>query len=114
MGVERIGEIAAELVKHGLAAETPVGMVRWGTTGQQQTITGTLGSIAQVVTEKQFKAPAITIIGGVVHLREKLNWFEHRPLFGRRIVVTRTREQASQLAGELQEMGAEVLEIPTF
>src|SRR4030095_16491190 len=102
------------LVRHGMAADTPVGMVRWGTTGQQESIEGTLGTIADMVEKKQFKAPAVTVIGDVVKLRDKLNWAEKRPLFGQRIVVTRTREQASQLSRQLLELGAEVLEIPTI
>ena len=114
MGVERIRELSAALMNGGMAANTPVGMVRWGTTGRQQSIEGTLATIADVVAEKNFKAPAVTIIGGVVSLRKKLNWFERRPLFGQRIVVTRTREQASQLSRQLTERGAEVLEIPTI
>lgn len=114
MGVERIRQIAAELTKHGLSAETPVGMVRWGTRGRQSSIDATLGTIADLVEKENFGAPAITVIGDVVKLRKKLNWFERRPLFGQRIVVTRTREQASQLAEQLQELGAEVLEIPTI
>jgi len=114
MGVERIRQIAASLVEHGMDKATPVGMIRWGTTGRQQSIEGTLGTIADIVAEKKFTAPAVTIIGGVVKLRKKLNWFEHRPLFGQRIVVTRTREQASQLSTQLNNLGAEVLEIPTI
>ena len=114
MGVERIREIAQSLVANGMDAKTPVAMVRWGTTGQQTSIEGTLATIADVVAEKKFSAPAVTIIGDVVKLRKKLNWFEQRPLFGKRIVVTRTREQASQLSKQLLERGAEVLEIPTI
>jgi len=114
MGVERIRRIAAELVANGMAAKTPVAMVRWGTTGRQKTITGTLATIADVVDAEKFTAPAVTIIGDVVSLRKKLNWFERRPLFGRRVVVTRTREQASQLSRQLAEQGAEVMEIPTI
>jgi len=114
MGVERIRQIAASLVEHGMDKATPVGMIRWGTTGRQQSIEGTLGTIADIVAEKKFTAPAVTIIGGVVKLRKKLNWFEQRPLFGQRIVVTRTREQASQLSTQLNNLGAEVLEIPTI
>jgi uroporphyrinogen III methyltransferase/synthase len=114
MGVERIRQIAESLMRHGMDASTPVGMVRWGTTGQQQSIVGTLGTIATRVAEQKFGAPAVTVIGGVVNLRGKLNWFERRPLFSRRIVVTRTREQASQLSRQLRELGAEVLEIPTI
>lgn len=114
MGVKRIREIAAELVKHGLAASTPVAMVRWGTTGRQQTLEGTLKDIADAVEKNSFTAPAVAVIGGVVKLRKTLNWFERRPLFGKRVVVTRTREQASQLSRQLGELGAEVLEIPTI
>ncbi len=114
MGVERIRQIASSLVEHGMDKSTPVGMIRWGTTGRQESIQGTLGTIADIVEQKKFAAPAVTIIGGVVALRDKLNWFERRPLFGRRIVVTRTREQASQLSQQLRELGADILEIPTI
>ncbi len=114
MGVERIRRIAEQLIAHGMAAETPVALVRWGTTGRQQSIEGTLANIADVVDKAKFAAPAVTIIGGVVKLRGKLNWFEQRPLFGQRVVVTRTREQASELAHQFTELGADVLEIPTI
>ena len=114
MGVERIGGIADQLITYGADPKTPVAMVRWGTTGRQESIEGTLATIAKVVEKNNFKAPAVTIIGGVVKLRSKLNWFEKRKLFGRRIVVTRTREQASQLTSKLRELGAETLEIPTI
>ena len=114
MGVERIGQIATELMAHGAPPETPVAMVRWGTTGKQQTIQGTLATISEVATQANFKPPAVTIVGEVARLREKLNWFEHRPLFGKRIVVTRSREQASELVRQLSGLGADVLEIPTI
>jgi uroporphyrinogen III methyltransferase/synthase len=114
MGVERIAEIARELIAHGMSGATPVAMVRWGTTGQQQSIDGTLATIGARVAEAGFRAPAVTVIGDVVKLRGKLNWFENRPLFGKRIVVTRTRDQASQLSRQLIERGADVLEIPTI
>jgi uroporphyrinogen III methyltransferase/synthase len=114
MGVERIGTIADELMRHGAPPETPVAMVRWGTTGKQQTIQGTLATIADVAAKADFKPPAVTVIGEVARLREKLNWFEKRPLFGKRIVVTRSREQASELVQQLNDLGADVLEIPTI
>ncbi len=114
MGVSRIREIATQLIKHGMDAATPVAMVRWGTTGQQQSIEGTLATIAEVVEKTKFSAPAVTVIGEVVKLRKHLNWYEKRPLFGQRIVVTRTREQASQLSRQLAELSADVLEIPTI
>jgi len=114
MGVTRIREIARALTAHGLDEKTPVAMIRWGTTGRQQTIEGTLQTIADVIERARFKPPALTIIGEVVKLRPKLNWFEKLPLFGRRIVVTRTRAQASQLSRQLLDRGADVLEIPTI
>jgi uroporphyrinogen III methyltransferase/synthase len=114
MGVERIGEIAAELMAHGAAADTPVAMVRWGTTCQQQTIQGTLATIGDIAERAGFKPPAVTVIGEVAQMRAQLNWFEKRPLFGRRIVVTRSREQASELVQQLTELGSDVLEIPTI
>jgi uroporphyrinogen III methyltransferase / synthase len=97
-----------------MSPETPVAMIHWGTTGRQQSIEGTLATIAEVVEKTGFTPPAVTVIGDVVKLRKSLNWYESRPLFGRRIVVTRTREQASQLSRQLAELSAEVLEIPTI
>jgi uroporphyrinogen III methyltransferase/synthase len=114
MGVQRIREISQKLIAHGMAAATPVAMIRWGTTGRQQSIDGSLATIADVVEKSKFTAPAVTVIGDVVKLRDTLNWFEKRPLFGQRIVVTRTREQASELSRQLAELSAEVLEIPTI
>jgi uroporphyrinogen III methyltransferase / synthase len=114
MGVERIRAIAEQLVSGGMSVETPVAMVSWGTTGKQRSISGTLGTIADEAQRTAFKPPAVTVIGEVVKLRGRLNWFERRPLFARRVVVTRTREQASQLSSALLELGAEVLEIPTI
>ncbi len=114
MGISQIARISQELIKNGLSGETPVAMVRWGTTGKQTTLVATLATVAGEVARTKFSAPAITIIGDVVKLRSKLNWFETRPFFGQRIVVTRTRQQSSELAAQLTERGAEVLEIPTI
>lgn len=114
MGVERIGEIANKLIEHGAAANTPVALTRWATTGQQRTIEGTLATIAKVIEETGFKAPAVCVIGSVVLERDQLNWFEQRPLFGKRIAVTRTRQQAGDLTRQLSKLGADVLEIPTI
>ena len=114
MGMKRLREWAESLIAHGMASETPVAMVRWGTTGRQQSIEGTLATIAVLAAENNFSPPVLTIIGDVVKLRKKLNWFERRPLFGQRIVVTRSREQASQLSQQLRERGADVLGIPTI
>jgi len=114
MGVERIETIAASLAKAGMAAETPVALVRWATTGRQETLAGTLDDIAAKVAKAGFKAPAVAVFGEVVNLRETLNWFETRPLFGKRIAVTRTRKQAGALIGKLRDLGADAYELPTI
>ena len=114
MGVERMAEIAGKLMEHGAKASTPVALTRWATTGRQKTIEGTLGTIAQVIADTGFKAPAVCVIGTVVLERDKLNWFENRPLFGKRIVVTRTRQQAGGLSRKLAQLGADVIEVPTI
>lgn len=114
MGVERLGTISKEFIAHGASPDLPVALVRWGTTGQQRSIAGTLSNIAQRVEESGFKAPAVCIMGDVVKLRETLGWFEKRPLFGKRIVVTRTRKQAGALSSRLRELGADVIELPTI
>jgi uroporphyrinogen III methyltransferase/synthase len=114
MGTDRIGEIAKTLIGHGMAPTTPIAMIRWGTTGRQQSIEGTLATIAEVAEKTKIGPPTVAVIGEVVKLRPKLNWFERRPLFGQRIIVTRSREQAGQLSGQLTELGAEVLQVPTI
>ena len=114
MGVARMREITAELIKHGADPETPMALVRWATTSRQETLVGTLGTISDLVERKKFKSPAVAIIGDVVKEREKISWFEDRPLLGKRVVVTRTREQAGELSERLRDLGAEVIELPTI
>jgi len=114
MGVERLREIAARLVAEGADIDTPVALVRWGTTPRQESLEGTLGTIADLAQSNTFKPPAITIVGEVVKLRRELNWYEALPLLGQRIVVTRSRQQASALSEKLRRLGADVLEIPTI
>jgi uroporphyrinogen III methyltransferase/synthase len=114
MGTEKLSDWTQSLIAHGMSPETPVAMVRWGTTGRQQTVTGTLATIAGMAVEKKLSPPVLTILGDVVKLRGKLNWFEKRPLFGRRVVVTRRSEQAGGFAQRLTELGADVLEVPTI
>ena len=114
MGTDRLGEWTASLIKHGMSPETPVAMVRWGTMGRQQAVAGTMATIAGLARAKKLSPPVLTIIGDVVKLRGKLNWFEQRPLFGRRVVVTRRSEQAGSFAQRLTELGADVLEVPTI
>lgn len=114
MGVERIEEITAQFLKHGANPETPMALVRWATRGNQETLVGTLKDMAAKVKAVGFKAPAVAVVGDVVTEREQLNWFESRPLFGKRIVVTRTRQQAGVLSKKLALLGADVIELPTI
>ena len=112
MGMDNLADWTKSLIAHGMAAATPVAVVHRGTTGRQKTVAGTLATIAKLA--EKLSPPAIIIIGDVVKLREKLNWFESKPLFGQRIVVTRRSEQAGAFATRLAELGADVLEVPTI
>lgn len=114
MGVKNLENIVNNLVKNGKPSDTPVALVRWGTTPKQQTVTGTLETIVDRVREAKLKSPSIIIIGHVVSLRDELAWFDNRPLFGKRIVVTRARSQASDLVSKLSRLGASCIEIPTI
>lgn len=114
MGVKNLPEICKKLIAHGRPPETPVACIRWGTTPLQQTVTGTLENIVDRVRAAGLKPPALTVVGEVVRLREQLNWFETRPLFGKTIVVTRAREQASEFSGLLTSLGAACIEFPTI
>jgi len=114
MGLRNFRHITERLMAEGLAGTTPVALIRWGTTSQQRTLEGTLSTIADEVERTQFGAPAITVIGDVVKLRKRLNWFEQRPLFGQRIVVTREREQGREFVERLAEQGAGVIEVPVL
>jgi uroporphyrinogen III methyltransferase/synthase len=114
MGVERIEAIAKEMMANGAPKDLPVALIRWGTTGRQETLVGTLENIAQRALAADFAAPAVAVFGKVVELRDELNWFENRPLSGKRIVVTRTRKQAGVLSEQLRALGADVIELPTI
>jgi uroporphyrinogen III methyltransferase/synthase len=114
MGVERLREISRLLVGAGKNPETPAAMVQWGTTGRQRSVDATLTTLADAAEKVGVSSPAIIVIGNVVRERSRLNWFENRPLHGRRIVVTRTRSQASELGRRLRDLGADVMEIPTL
>jgi len=114
MGIERLGPITDGLAAAGMDGQTPVALIRWATTGRQETLTGTLADIAASAERAAFKAPAVAVFGDVVKLRPKLNWFESLPLFGRRIAVTRTRQQAGDLVSRLRELGADAFEMPTI
>ena len=108
MGVARIGQIAARLIAGGRSADTPVASITWGTRPEQHTVRATLGTIG----EHALEAPATIVIGEVA--AQNLEWFEGRPLFGKRVVVTRAREQASGLKARLADLGASVIELPTI
>ena len=108
MGVARIGRIAAELVAGGLPSDTPVAAVRWGTRPEQTTVRATLATIA----DQSLATPSVIVVGEVAGV--DLAWFERRAMFGRRVVVTRTRQQASELSVALREVGAEVIEVPVI
>ncbi|HUT23985.1 MAG TPA: uroporphyrinogen-III C-methyltransferase [Sumerlaeia bacterium] len=114
MGVGNLPMIAERLRAHGRSDSTPVAVVRWGTWPRQETVTGTLADIAEKVEAAGLKPPAVIVVGEVVALREQLNWFERRPLFGRRIVTTRSRAQAGDLSRRLEELGAEAIEFPVI
>jgi len=114
MGVKNLHLIVASLVENGKRPETPVALIRWGTTPDQQTLTGTLGTIVELARERKFKPPAIFVVGEVVSLREKLSWFENRPLFGRGVIITRPEAQAESFAALLEERGARVVHFPVI
>jgi uroporphyrinogen III methyltransferase/synthase len=115
MGVRNLERIAWSLVEAGRNEGEPAAVIERATTNRQRTVTGTLGDIAARVSEAEIEPPAITVVGGVVDLRERIAWFEAgRPLLGRAVVVTRARAQASQLAERLAQHGAEVVEAPVI
>jgi uroporphyrinogen III methyltransferase/synthase len=114
MGVKNLPLIVSELIKHGRSPETPAALIRWGTLNVQQTVTGTLNDIVHRAEENNIGPPSIIVVGEVVLLRERMRWFDRKPLFGRKIVVTRTRSQASALAMSLRDLGAQVVEFPTI
>lgn len=111
MAVKNIDEMTKKLIEHGRSPETPVAVIRWGTRPDQKTIVSTLKDIAALVKEKDIKPPAVTVIGDVVKLRSELNWYEKKPMFGQRILVTREHSGGFE---SLEELGAEVLEFSTI
>ena len=114
MGVSNLPAIAENLIAHGLPAGTPAAVIHWGTTPRQKVVTATLAALPGAAAAAGLKAPAVILVGEVARLRERLNWYERRPLFGRRIVVTRARTQASELAARLEALGAETIEAPAI
>jgi uroporphyrinogen III methyltransferase/synthase len=106
MGVKNLPDIAQKLIANGRSPKTPVALIRWGTTPSQTTVTGTLDNIAERAKKADLKPPAIIVVGEVVQLRNTLKWFEKRPLLGKRIVVTRARQQASDLVQAIVRSGS--------
>lgn len=114
MGMKNLPDIARNLMEAGLPGDTPAALVHWGTTARHRSLTATLASLPEEAVRQGFANPSVIIVGKVVTLRDRLNWFEHKPLLGRSVVVTRAREQASGLAAHLAELGAEVIQFPTI
>ena len=117
MGVANLPHITSKLIENGRSADTPAAIIRWGTKPEQRTLITTVGKAAEDVAKNGIKPPAIFIVGEVVKLRDSLQWFDNlsqRPLFGKRILVTRARNQASKLTAKLENLGAEVIEAPAI
>jgi uroporphyrinogen III methyltransferase/synthase len=114
MGVGNLPQIAKSLMEYGRSPDTPVALIHKGTVPEQRTIVGPLRDIAERAQKEGLKPPAIIVVGDIVNLRKALNWFENKPLFGKRIVVTRAREQASGFLARLTELGAACIEFPTI
>ena len=114
MGMKNLPHIVSHLMTYGRPPETPVALIRLGTRPEQEVLTGTLTDIAEKAKKANFKAPAITVVGEVVRLRERLRWFDNRPLFGRGVMVTRATDQAGEFSRALAGHGAHVFECPTI
>ena len=114
MGLKNLATVTRELAREGMSLETPASLVSCASMGNQRTLVGTLGTIASLAEKDSVPAPALAVFGEVVKLHETLNWFETRPLFGRRIAVTRASRQAGGLLEALRELGADAFELPTI
>ncbi len=114
MGWKNLAFITSKLLENGWPSSTPVALVRWGTMTKQVCLAGTLANIVSLAGEKELRPPVVIVIGDVVSMRERLNWFESKPLFGKRVVVTRALEQAGDFARLLERQGAEPLSFPTI
>jgi len=113
MGISRLPQIVEALLAHGKAADTPAAVVHWASTGDQQTLTASLADLPAAVLNSGLTAPAIVIIGATVALRDALHWLERRPLYGKRVLVTRPRHQAGDLIRRLEQLGAIPFVLPT-
>ncbi|MCP4138185.1 MAG: uroporphyrinogen-III C-methyltransferase [bacterium] len=115
MGMKNLAHISKKLIEEkGFPAETPVAVISWGTRPEQRTVSGPLKEIAAISEKASMQNPAIILVGSVVSLRDKLRWFDTLPLFGKKIVITRTRKQASKISKKLLKLGAAIIEFPTI
>ena len=114
MGWNNLPEIVASLVRGGMAPTTPVALVQWGTEPNQRTVVGTLEDIVDSANSAGLAPPMVAVVGEVVKLRQEVRWFDNRPLFGKRVLVTRSRNQASVLVESLYREGAEAVELPAI
>lgn len=114
MGVKNLPRISEQLIEAGRSADEPAAVIQQGTTTSQRTVTGRLVDLPELATEAAIKPPALTVVGDVVSERERIAWFEERPLFGRSVAVTRARAQASKFADQLRELGAHVVQAPAI
>lgn len=114
MGVKNLEMIVKNLIDYGRRPETPIALIRWGTTPRQEIFTGTLQNIVDISLKNNIKPPVVTVIGDVVGLHEKLSWYEKKPLYGKRIIITRAQDQASKFAAKIEELGGIAIEVPTI
>jgi len=114
MGIQNLKEICSSLILHGQPEDRPVAVIMNGTTSRQRKVFGTLKNIHEILIEQRITNPSVVVVGDVVGLSETLSWFENKPLFGKRILVTRTRQQVSSLTQKIEELGGEVIEFPTI
>lgn len=112
MGVGKLREILSNLIAAGAVASTPAAVVQWGTLGRQRSVSGTLADLADAAERQGFGPPGVIVIGGVASIRDGLRWFERRPLIGQRVVITRPATEAEPLAWTLEDLGADIIEVP--
>ncbi|CDF57301.1 uroporphyrinogen-III C-methyltransferase [Thermobrachium celere] len=114
MGFREIDMICKKLIENGKSKETPCAVIESGTTSRQRVCCGVLNDITDKIKEQNIGTPAIFVVGDVVRFRDKLNWYEKKPLFGKRVCITRPKKQMSELKNKILELGGEVLELPTI
>ena len=112
MGLGNLEKIVTSLINNGKNPETPVAIIKNGTTAKQQTYVGKMETIVNIVKEKNIKSPVIIIIGEVVNLREKMKWFENKPLFGKNVLVTRNKEKQGDITNKINELGGQAINLP--